>query len=145
MPVTAGWYGLGMKAIVCGTVDLQGDLFGAMLCNGYTPNVDTDRYRSSVTAETVGTSGYTIGGATLTGNTVSYDASTDETRWTFSNPVWTQASFTASQMVVYHRAGGTSSADELICWVDFGGAQTVTLGTFTYQVDATGFAYIDTT
>jgi hypothetical protein len=138
MPVTAGFYGLGMKAIACGTVDLQGDTFGAMLTVGYTANTDTDRWRSDVTTETIGTSGYTVGGATLTGNTVTYDAASNETRWTFTNPSWTQASFSANQLVVYKRNGGTSSADELVMWVDFGGANTVTLGTFTYQVPATG-------
>ncbi len=134
-----------MKSIVCGTIDLQGDLFGAMLTIGYAPNVDTDRWRSDIVTE-VGatTSGYTIGGATLAGNTVTYDAATNETRWTFTNPSWTQASFSAGQMVVYQRAGGTSSADPLVFYVDFGGTNTVVLGTFTYQVPATGAAAVTT-
>lgn len=139
----AAFFGLGMKAVTCGTVDLQGDLFGAMLCNGYVPNVNTHRFRSDVTAESIGTSGYTIGGATIAGNTVSYDSASHETRWTFTNPSWTQASLTATTLVVYHRAGGTSSADELILYQNFG-TQTVTLGTFTFQLGTSGIAAITT-
>ncbi len=145
MPVTSAFYGLGMKSIVCGTIDLQGDTFGALLYStGYTADVDNHRWRSDVISEVIGTSGYTVGGATLAGNTVTYDTASNETRWTFTNPSWTQASFSAQGMVIYQRVGGTSSADPLVQYVDFGGVNTVVLGTFTYQVPATGDAAITT-
>ncbi len=46
--------------------------------------------------------------------------------------------------MIYQRVGGTSSADPLVQYVDFGGVNTVVLGTFTYQVPATGDAAITT-
>lgn len=138
MAVTASFYGLGLKDVSCGTIDLQGDTFGAMLMAGYSFDIDAHRYRSSITGEVATGSGYTYGGATLTGNTVSYDASSNEVRWTFTNPSWPTSSFSCSQMAVFRRNGGTSAADELIMYVEFGGTQTVTNGTFTYQVPATG-------
>lgn len=142
MAVTSGFYGLGAKDFVCGTFDLQGDIYGVMLTTGYTANVDVHRFRSDVTTEVATGTGYTYGGATITGNTVSYDTATNEVRWDFNDPTWTSASFTCSGMVIFNRRGGTSSADELVQWIDFGGNQMVTSGTFSYTVPATGSAAI---
>ncbi len=137
MAVTASWYGLALKDIACGTIDLQGDTFAAMLTTAYTPNVDTDRYRSTARAtELAYTSGYTV--YTITGNTVSYDAATNEIRWDFNDPTWTSASFTCAQLVVFKLNGGTTTADELILYADFGGNEQVTSGTFSYVVPGTG-------
>lgn len=74
---------------------------------------------------------------TLTGNTVTYDTGTNETRLDANDASWTSASFTAALAVVY-RSTGTASTSRLLGWVDFGGNQTVTAGTFTIQWDATG-------
>lgn len=142
MAVIAGWASLGLKDVVTGTVDLNEDTFGFMLMTGYAFNQDTHRYRSDVTGELATGSGYTYGGATLTGNTVSYDASSNEIRWDFNDPSFTSASFSASQAAVFKRRGGTSSADELLMYIEFGGTQTVSSGTFTYQVPSTGAGYV---
>lgn len=142
MAVIAGWVSLGLKDVVTGTVDLNEDVFGFMLMAGYSFNQDTHRYRSDVTNELATGSGYTYGGATITGNTVSYDASSNEIRWDFSDPSFTSASFSASQAMVFKRRGGTSSADEIVMYIEFGGTQTVSSGTFTYQVPSTGAGYI---
>jgi hypothetical protein len=95
-----------------------------------------------VTTEVASGSGYTYGGATLTGSTVSYDATSNEIRWTFANPSWPTSSFSCSSAAVFKRRGGTSSADELLMYIEFGGTQTVSSGTFTYQVPATGAGFI---
>lgn len=143
MAVTAGWYGLALKDMVCGTIDLQGDVFGAMLVNsGNTVDADAHRYRSDVTGEVATGSGYTYGGATLTGNTVTYDAASNETRWDFNDPTWTSSSFSATGIRFFRRNGGTSSADELVAWSEFGGTETVTSGTFSLVIPATGNAAI---
>jgi len=113
-----------------------------MLTAGYAWNQDTHHYRSDVTSEVATGTGYTYGGATLLAGTITYDAASNETRWDFSDPSWPTSSFSASQMVVYKRRGGTSSADELIMYIEFGGTQTVSSGTFTYQVPATGAGVI---
>lgn len=137
---TAGLFGLSFTDMLGGTIDLTTDTFKAYLLNGFTANIDTMHYRSDIGAgvEITPTSGYTAGGVTLTGATLSYDSGTNEVRWSHSNPQWVTASFSASQLIVYKSRGGTSAADELVYWCDFGGSQTVTLGTFTYTVPATG-------
>lgn len=142
MAVVAGWASLGLKDVTTGTIDLTGDTFGFMLMTGYAFNQDTHRYRSDVTGELATGTGYTYGGATITGNTVSYDASSNEIRWDWTDPAFTSASFSASQAMVFRRNGGTSSADELLMYIEFGGTQTVSSGTFTYVVPATGAGYI---
>lgn len=143
MAVTANWYSLGLKDVVCGTVaTLQQVTLGAMLMTGFSWNQDTNHFRSDISGELATGSGYTYGGATVTGSTVSYDSASNEIRWDFSDPTWTSASFSASQMVIYNRRGGTSSADEVLMYVEFGGTQTVSSGTFSYVVPATGAGYI---
>ncbi len=141
MAVTSGLYGLGIKDTVCGTIDLQGDVFGFMLVNsGNTVDADAHRYRSDETGEVATGSGYTYGGATISGNTVTYDAASNETRWDWNDPSFPTSSFTCTGARIFRRNGGTSSADELVAWVEFGGANTVSSGTFSYVVPATGAA-----
>ncbi len=148
MAVTANWYGQAMRDIVSGTINLNvtqsGGTFGAVLMTGYAFNQDTHHYRSDITGEVATGTGYTYGGATITtpAGTITYDATSNETRWDFGDPTWPTSSFSASQMAIYKRRGGTSSADELIMYVEFGGTQTVTSGTFTYQVPTTGAGVI---
>jgi len=142
MAVTANWSGQGMRDVASGTISLNSNTFGAMLMTGYAFNQDTHHFRSDVTGEVATGTGYTYGGATLTGATITYDATSNEVRWDFADPSWPTSSFSASQMMVYKRRGGTSSADELVMYIEFGGTQTVTSGTFTYQVPATGAGVI---
>jgi len=83
------------------------------------------------TTNEVGGTGYTAGGAALAnkavseGGTAVFDADDSQ---------WTTASFTANHAVLYD----TSPCNTLICAIDFGGAQTVTAGTFTIQYASSG-------
>ncbi len=140
MAVLANWYGQGMRDVASGTISLNSNTFGAMLTTGYAWNQDTHHFRSDVTGEVATGTGYTYGGATLVSpaGTITYDATSNEVRWDVGDPSWPTSTFSASQMVIYKRRGGTSSADELVMYIEFGGTQTVTSGTFTYQVPATG-------
>lgn len=141
MAVTAFWYGLGMRKVQDGTIDLNTDSFKAMLTTvTYAPDQDLHDFRDDVTNEITGT-GYSAGGVAITTPTCVYDGASNEVRWDFDDPQWTGATFTARRMVVYKARGGAASADELVAWVDFGADESVASGTFTYVVAATGFAY----
>jgi hypothetical protein len=145
MAVTANFYGLGVKDIVTGTFagHLNQGQMGAVLMTGYAFNQDTHHFLTSVMANEITGTGYVTLGATVTGSTVSYDATSNEVRLALANPTWTSASFSASQMAIYDRfAGGTTTTWPLIMYIEFGGTQTVSSGTFTYQVDATGVGAI---
>jgi len=83
-----------------------------MLCtSSYTPDLDTHDFRSDVTNEVTGT-GYSAGGQALASVTVTY--------------------------VVYRARGGASSADELLCYVDFGTDVSSTGGPFTIAWHSNG-------
>jgi hypothetical protein len=142
MPVTAFFYGQGLRDVSSGTINLNANTFGAMLTAGFAWNQDTNHYRSDVSGEVATGSGYTYGGATVTNATITYDAASNEVRWDFDDPTWVTSSFSASQMHIFKRRGGTSSADELVLYIEFGGTQTVSSGTFAYVVPATGAAAI---
>jgi hypothetical protein len=102
----------------------------------YTPNQDTDDFFNDATNEVSGT-GYTAGGVTLGSKTTAYDSATNETRLDAADVSWTSASFTARYAVVY-KDTGTASTSPVLGYVDFGGDETVSSGTFNITWDATG-------
>ena len=141
MAVTAVFYPLGLKDALCnGTVGLQGgNPMGAVLLTGYTVDQDNHRYLNDCMSKEITGTGYTSLGATVTGSTITYNAASNEIRWAFADPTWTSASFSASSMVVYNRrSGGTTTTWEMLMYVEFGGTNTVSSGTFSYVVPATG-------
>lgn len=93
-------------------------------------------WTSNVAAQITGT-GYTAGGATVSSPTFTAGGSNNSVAtWTSStNPNWTSASFTANQAVFYE---SSASTNQLICFWDFGGAVTVTSGTFTLSINGSG-------
>jgi len=105
------------------------------------PDQDAHDYFNDITNELTTTGGYTAGGVTLTLTTASYDAATNEVRLDATDAQWTSASFTARYAIVY-KSTGTAATSPLICYVDFGGDETVSSGTFTIVWDSTGVAKI---
>lgn len=76
-------------------------------------------------------SGYSTGGETLTTKAVTEAATT---KWTADDVEWSSASFTAYNAVIYD----IDVTNDLIATIGFGGAQTVTSGTFKIQWDDAG-------
>jgi hypothetical protein len=143
MAVTSKWYGVPIKNQYDGTavIDFDTDTMKAALTtSSYSPAQDTDDFFNDVTNEISGT-GYTAGGATLGTTDVTYDTTSNETRLTAADTQWTSSSFTARNAVVY-KSTGTSSTSPLLSYVDFGGDETVSSGTFTIDWDTTGVAKI---
>jgi hypothetical protein len=89
-------------------------------------------WTTNVAAEITGT-GYTAGGATLSGVTSSVSGDI----WTFtaSNPSWSTATITANQAVFYDSSASTI---QLIAFWDFGGAVSATAGTYTLTINGSG-------
>lgn len=138
-----------MRDLVCsGTIALQQGVFGAALIgNGYTPNFQTDHYLTTAlgfeVAQGGANAGYTSFGGTITGSTVAVDTTNHEVQWHGTVPNWTNATFTASKMVLYYRQnGGTSTSWPMLILVDFQGDQTVSSGTFAYNQNTAGFGAI---
>ena len=130
-------YGLALRSMLNKEIDFDSDTVRAMLVTStYTPNQDTHRYKSSVTGEAAG-SGYTAGGVTLTGRTVTYDTATNTLVLDCDDPTWAAVSVTARYLVVY-RSTGSDATSPLICYEDFGADKTSSGGAFIFQVPASG-------
>ena len=148
MAVTANWYGLAVQHNWGGSagsatpVNWINDTIKVSLHTAtYTPNQDTEEYRSSVAAlvtnELPAAGGYTVRGTTLAGKSLTYDSTTNESRLIAGNASWASATFTC-QIAVIYKDTGTDSTSVLQGYVNMGAAQSVSSGTFTIQWDATG-------
>jgi hypothetical protein len=85
--------------------------------------------------------GYTTGGATL--SSVTCTDSGLVTTISCANITWTAASFTAYQAIFYD-SSVTTPANQVICYWDFGGAQTVTSQNFTLTISGSGLVTLTT-
>jgi hypothetical protein len=80
--------------------------------------------------------GYTSGGATLTGFSVTIDGVNDVAMLTFNTPVqWTSATLSAAGAIIYN----SSKSNKAVAILSFGGTITSTNGTF--QVSLPAVAY----
>lgn len=142
---TGKWFGLALRNQFNGTSVIDWDTdttIKVTLHTGAVPNQDTADFFDDISASEVAAGGgYTTGGVTLAaGNrSVTYDTATNETRLlSTDNPSWTSATFSATWAAIWKDTAGAASTDPLIGYVDFGGTETVTAGTFTITWDATG-------
>ena len=126
------------KKIADGSIDLDTDTIKVMLVtSAYTPDQDVHDFRDDVTNEVVGT-GYTAGGATLANKTMTQDNTNNRGVFDADDTTWSSSTITARGAVLYKSRGGAASADELICYIDFGSDKSSSASTFTIQWHADG-------
>lgn len=113
-----------------------------MLLSAYTVGTtqDTAQYVADVLAvatEASGT-GYTAGGATLTGG--SWSASGHVYTYTGTIPAWnaTGGSLAAAYALFFDSTPGSNATNPVLAYWDLGGTQTATNGTFTLTANASG-------
>lgn len=124
-------YNAAKKYLLNGAVDLDTDTIKVMLVTAsYTPDADAHAFRSDVTNEVTGT-GYTAGGQALANKAATQDNTDDEGVFDADDVVWATSTITARGAVLYKSRGGAASADELVCYVDFGSNVTSTAAAFT--------------
>ena len=115
-----------------GAIDLDTDTFKMLLVtSSYTAAKTHDR-RNDITNEVSGT-GYTAGGNAVT-VTVAQDNTNSRVTIDFTVTSWTSSTITARGGVIYKSRGGASSADELVCYLDFGDDVSSSAGTFAVLV-----------
>jgi hypothetical protein len=114
----------------------------ALVSSAYTPNQDSHDYWDDVEANEVTGTGYTAGGATLAGKTITYDGASNVVVLDANDVVWASSTITARYAVIYDDSGATDAQKVLIGYVDFGSDQSSTNGNFTVTWDATGIARI---
>jgi len=116
-----------------GQFNLASDTIKMALYNGNANlNPSTTVYTS--TNEITGT-GYTAGGQTMTGVTISYDATNSVAYVNFANVVWNPAAFTARCALIYDSTASNAS----IAVIDFGSDKTCT-NTFTVTMPANTYS-----
>lgn len=119
--------------LMAGSVNLEGDVIRVALMNDSHSFDQAHNTWSQVSGNDLPSgSGYTAGGASLAGKSITQSGTTV---WTGSDVEWESSTFTAHHAVLYD--DGLNDND-LICSFDFGGAQTVTGGTFTIQWNTNG-------
>ena len=144
MAVTAKWYGKALEgqygATAARRVDWVTDSVKIALdTSAYTPDQDLHDFWNDVSgSEVANGNGYTTGGIALASKTVAYDAGSNELRLDAADVSWTSATFTARYAVVYVDTAGASSTDPVLGYIDFGGDQTVSSGTFDIVFNASG-------
>jgi hypothetical protein len=116
-------------------VDLEADTIRVALLDNVHAFTATDNVWADVSANEISGTGYTANGEALAGKAVTQGATT---KFDATDLAWTTATFTAYHAVLYDDSITTPTVDDLICSFDFGGAKTVTAGTFTIQWHANG-------
>jgi hypothetical protein len=113
------------QQILLGEHDLDTDVIKIALFTS-AANLDATTTVYSTSNEVVG-AGYTAGGNTLTGATVSLSGTTAYVD--FSDTTWTTATITARGALIYN----SSKSNKAIAVLDFGADKTTTAGNFTVQ------------
>ena len=140
--MASGIYNQFKTEIMKGTYDLVNDDVKVALMGSAHAFDPTNVGWSSVSANEISGTGYTAGGQSLVNKTVTQDNVDNEGVFDANDIEWTSASFTAYHAVIYDDTP-TAPADPLIASIDFGGAQTVTSGTFRITWDAEGIVNIN--
>lgn len=116
----------------------------ALFTNSITPDfsVDTASGASPYNANEVSGTGYSAGGATLTGTTVT-DSPTGTLKWDADDVSWTTSTITNARCaLVYADALGGNNA---IALVNLGADYSTVAGTFTISWAAAGIVTLDLT
>jgi hypothetical protein len=129
-------YNSALYKALTGTIDFDTDTFYVMLVNTTYAAIadetkkDDHEFRSSVTSNEIANgNGYTTNGASATVGATQDDAN-NRIDISLGAASWPTSTITAYGGVYYKFRGGASSADELVAFIDFGGAVTSTNGTF---------------
>lgn len=117
-------------------IDANNDTFKiALMASGFAFNRATHSTWSDVSSSEVADgSGYTTGGNSLTGNTVTKDDTENQGILSFNNTSWTMsgADLTTVGAIIYDDTIASPVADPIVAYIDFSGAQTTyDGGTFT--------------
>ncbi len=123
MAVTASPYVTPLAYLGTGQINLGSDTLKLLLTTAsYTPDVDNHVTLSNITGEVTGT-GYTAGGATLTGVNYTVDTTNNLVQFTANAVTFTNATLTARYAVIY-KSTGTASTSLLLGYIDFGENKT---------------------
>jgi len=131
-------YNIFKQKVMTGEVDLDTNSLKCMLVtSSYSPNIDTHTSYRDVTNQVTGT-GYTEGGASLAGVTVTRDLTNDLGKFDANDVTWTNSTLTARGAILYRSDPSDETTRWLICYFDFTTDKSSSNGDFTIQWNANG-------
>ncbi len=146
MAITAsGLYGLTLEKMFLDTAaqSLEAETHkGMLVLDAYTPNFDTDAFRSVIVNEATGT-GYTAGGNTIT--TTEVTLATGTLKWDHDDVSWASSTIANAMALVDYFNVGTAATDQLIALSDFVTAVSTSNGTLLVTLAAGGLFTLDYT
>lgn len=146
MAITAsGLYGLTLEKMLNDTAgqSLEAETHKVLMVqDAYGPDFNLHDFRDDVTNEVSGT-GYTAGGATLTGTELT--VSSGILTFDAADVSWTSSTITDAMAAIGYFNVGTAATDMLVFLSDFVTAASTSNGTFTIQWAASGIFTIDFT
>ena len=132
-------YGNLVRRAFNGEVDFDTDTIKvALVSSAYTPDQDNHQTWSQVKSNEATGTGYTAGGAALSGKTITYDGTNNVTVLDADDVTWANSTITARYAVIYDATGASDTEKVLLGYVDFGVNQSSTNGNFTITWDAAG-------
>jgi len=149
MAITAsGLFGLTLEKQFIDTLGLSLEsetaLSVAMITDSATPDFDVHDFWSDLEANEVSGTGYSAGGATLTGTEVTNTGGL--TTYDATDVTWASSTISSAMAAVgYFDRGGATTADELMFLSDFVTAAASSGGTFTIEWSASGIFTVDFT
>lgn len=114
--------------IADGSINWVSDTIKVALCtSAYTPNKRTHTWLSDITNEVTGT-GYTAGGYTLSGKSLTQDNTNDRAVFDANDISQSGVTIAAYRYLVVYKSTGTASTSPLITVIDLGTDYTLDTG-----------------
>ena len=106
--------------LVNNNVDWTVDTIKLMLVNSYSPNYDTEEFKSAVDGASteISGSGYTVGGETLGGKSVTKDNTNDQADVAANDVTWTSLASNTITYGVLYKDTGNAATSNLIATVE---------------------------
>ncbi len=146
----SGIYGLTLEKFLIVTVAVAQSIEaetnkGMLVLDAYTPNFDTDAFRSVIVNEATGT-GYTAGGIALTTTDITPASPAAGTlKIDHDDPSWANSTIANAMALIEYLNVGTPATDPLWCLLDFVTAVSTSAGTLLVSIAAAGAINIDHT
>lgn len=133
------FYNQAKKKLMQGSFVLDSDTIKVMiLSSSYTPNIDTDTFKSDISANEVSGTGYTAGGTALASKTITVDTTNDLAYFDAADVSLAGLTIVNGRYLVVYKDTGTPSTSPLLFYDDMGGNKSPTGDTFTIVWDANG-------
>lgn len=124
------------RDILNGVINLSSDTIKMALYSGQSHDQNTGAY---TTTGQVSGSGYTAGGATMSGASQTTDTTNHVSFYDWNDVSWSSSTITADSCLVYDDTVSSPTADVSIYIGDFGGSKSSSSGTFSVVLPAAAY------